>query len=229
MKIKYLHGSNVVSIQPSRNRAKFPAIAQIEAYWEGLRNGRPMPARSEVDPRGLTEVLEYAFILEKVAPGLARIRLAGSHINDLMGMEVRGMPVSSLFLPEARAELQKALETAFTGPASVRFNLAGDTGFTRPSLEAQMYFAPLKDETGAPTRILGALQSSGRIGRAPRRFNIRNMEVNALLQEVGEAAPNRNTRIPGFAEHATGFKAAAVSAKAPAAKNPHLQLVTSTE
>ncbi len=41
----------------------YPAIAQVDAYWEALRNGRLMPERAEVDPRGLECALEYAFIL----------------------------------------------------------------------------------------------------------------------------------------------------------------------
>lgn len=228
MKIEYMNGSNVISIQPMRSKAKFPAIAMVEAYWEGLRNGRPMPARAEVDPRGISDALEYAFILEKIAPGHARIRLAGNHLNELMGMEVRGMPMTSLFLPAARIEVQKALELAFSKPASVRLNLGGDTGFTRPNLEAQMFLAPMKDEKGLPTRILGALQSNGKIGRAPRRFEVRNMDVNTLFGEVREvhgasdpfapARPSEPTtpteptaskkprrHIPGLAEHATGF------------------------
>ncbi len=205
MNIEYLKGDKVISLQPARRQAKFPAVSQVEAYWEGLRNGRPMPARAEVNPRGITDALEFAFVLEKIAPGMARIRVAGRHLNELMGMEVRGMPISAMFLPEARARLQNAMETAFTAPATIRFSLAGDTGFTRPALEAQLFLAPLRDDTGRPTRLLGALQSSGRIGRAPRRFGIREIEVNRLLGEPGEAAPLARRTIPGFAEHAQGL------------------------
>ncbi|MCP5038086.1 MAG: PAS domain-containing protein [Rhodobacteraceae bacterium] len=230
MKIDNLRGSNVISIQPIRSRVNFPAISMVEAYWEGLRNTRPMPARREVDPRGISDALEYAFILEKIAPGLARIRLAGSHINDLLGMEVRGMPLTALFLPEARTQVQNALEAAFGKPASVRLDLAGDTGMTRPKLGAQMYLAPLKDEQGAPTRILGALQSQGRIGRAPRRFCVRGVDISALMGEVGEATKRSPRNIPGFAEHATGFKPA-TDCPAPKKTNrkSHLRLICDNE
>ena len=236
MKIEYLRGENVISIQPIRSQVKFPAIAQVEAYWEGLRNGRPMPARSEVDPRGISDALEFAFILEKIAPGMARIRLAGSHLNDLLGMEVRGMPITSLFLPEARIEVQKALETAFSSPASVRLNLAGDKGMTRPNLEAQMFFAPLRDEKGAPTRVLGALQSNGRIGRAPRRFNVRSTEVNALFGEVGTGSQAQQNaakprEIPGYEAYKTELKAQPVQnvAQIQPAQKSHLTLVYNSD
>ena len=37
-----------------------------------------------------------------MAPSVARFRLAGAHLSELMGMEVRGMPMTALFLPDAR-------------------------------------------------------------------------------------------------------------------------------
>ncbi|HHS94645.1 MAG TPA: PAS domain-containing protein [Rhodobacterales bacterium] len=178
---EYIHGDKVISIQPIRSRALYPAIGQVETYWEGLRNGRLMPARSEVDPRGIAPALEFAFILEKIAPGLARIRLAGMHLNDLLAMEVRGMPITAMFLPEARREMQGVLEAVLDTPAAVRLTLTGDRGFGRSPLDGQMLLLPMRDETGAPSRILGALQTRGKIGRGPRRFAIHDIETKPLL------------------------------------------------
>lgn len=224
MDIDYFKDGKVISLNPLRRKARFPAVGQVEAYWEGLRNGRPMPARAEVDPRGITDALAYAFVLEKIAPGMARLRVAGRHLSELMGMEVRGMPFSTLFLPEARSRLQEAMETAFTAPASLRLSLAGDTGFTRPPLEARLFFAPLRDEQGRPTRLLGALQSSGRIGRAPRRFAIREIEVNRLLGEPGQAAPLARRATRGL-EHQDASRPAV--ARRP--RKPRLELVYSAD
>lgn len=184
MKVEYMQGSNVVSISPIRARLNFPAIGCIEAYWEGLRDGRVMPARAEIDPRGIADVLEYAFVLERIAPGLARIRLAGMHLNDLMAMEVRGMPLTAMLLPEARREMQRVLDTVMTTPAAVRLSLASDTGFGRKPLEAQMILLPIRDSEGHATRIFGALQARGEIGRAPRRFAIRDIETKPLMGDA---------------------------------------------
>ncbi len=74
-------------------------IRQAEAYWTALLTGRGVPMRSQIDPRGLENILEYTFILERIAPGLARYRLAGSHLNNLAGMEVRGMPLTTFLNP----------------------------------------------------------------------------------------------------------------------------------
>ena len=47
--------------------------------------------------------LEYAFILEKRRPPGRRVSgWLGMHLTDLMGMEVRGMPLTALFTPEAQ-------------------------------------------------------------------------------------------------------------------------------
>ncbi|NCU21311.1 PAS domain-containing protein, partial [Candidatus Falkowbacteria bacterium] len=86
------------------------ALADLRSYWEALRQGRPVPARAEVDPRGIERALDYTFLLERIAPGMGRFRLAGMHLNDLMGMEVRGMPLSTFFAPLSRKPAAELLE-----------------------------------------------------------------------------------------------------------------------
>lgn len=209
MTIDYFRGDKIVPIRPLRQRALFPALGVVEGYWEGLRDGRLMPARGEVDPRGIAPALEFAFILEKLAPGLARIRLAGMHLNEIMAMEVRGMPITALFLPDARREMQGVLEQVFDAPSAVRLTLAGDTGFGRSPLEGQMILLPMRDDAGVPSRILGALQTHGDIGRGPRRFTIRDIETKPLRgapqpRPLGKDA-GPETRRAAFSERARGL------------------------
>lgn len=232
-------GDKIVSFHPVRSRAVYPALRQVEAYWEAVREGRLMPARSEIDPRGMASSLEFAFILEKIAPGLARIRLGGMHLNELMAMEVRGMPVTAMFLPEARREMQKVLESVLDTPAAVRLTLAGERGLRRGHLEGDMLLLPLRDDMGAPTRILGALQTHGPIGRGPRRFAIRDIETKPLLGDPLATARHPNAAAiwdvarttapePGKSPPpATARRIAALNRKtdAPDAAHPHLRLV----
>ena len=181
MKIEYLRKGNVVSLLSARQTKSYPAIAQVEAYWDGLRNGRLCPTRQEVDPRGIAGALHEAFILEKIAPGLARIRLAGQHLNDIMDMEVRGMPISVFFQADARKELHRALEALFDMPAQVTLSLSTEPGAFRKPIEAQMVMLPLRDEDGQITRVLGALQVDGTLKRGPHRFSIRSVETTAII------------------------------------------------
>ena len=65
----------------------YSAISQVECYWHGLYHARgEIPARNEVDPRGIEQVLEYAMLMERIGPGIARIRLAGMHLTDYLGI-----------------------------------------------------------------------------------------------------------------------------------------------
>ena len=195
MKIEYLKDGNVVALASVRRERKFPAIAQIEAYWHGLRNGRLMPTRSDVDPRGISDNLTYAFVLERIAPGHARIRLAGQHLSDILSMEVRGMPISSFFQPQARDEIQEALENAFSMPAEVSLTLRSESSMFQGGLDAQMILLPLKDVEGRVTRMLGALQVEGKLGRGPLRFDIRSVEVTPLTAEMTKAQKSHQAEL----------------------------------
>lgn len=175
--------TNVVSIFDHRAELRFPAIAQTEAYWEALRGTRLMPDRADVNPRGIENLLEYAFIGERIAPGLVRLRLAGMHMSDLVGMEVRGMPLSSFIVPHERQQMAEAIDQMFDSPACVTLTLRAETGVGRDSLDAKIILLPLKSDFGDVSRVLGAFVTNGKIGRAPRRFNILETDVRPLLKD----------------------------------------------
>lgn len=206
----------------------YKAIAQVDAYWEGLRAGRPMPDRAEVDPRGLGDALEFAFLLEHVAPGIGRVRISGMHLRDLLGMEVRGMPLTAFFVPEARARISRVLESVVTAPQVADVTLTGERGIGKPLLPARLYLAPLAVEGRASPRILACLESHGSIGRSPRRFDIEQVQLRRIVATRGpepsaetRAEPRRDAPQPGLAEPAADF----AHRPATGAGRPHLRLV----
>ena len=199
------------------------AIAQVDGYWEALRAGRLMPNRSEVDPRGLEGALEYAFILEYIAPGVGRIRVAGMQLTDLLGMEVRGMPLTALIAPQSRDRIGRLLETVVAAPKVADVTLTGERGIGRPPLAARMYLAPLGSNGNDAPRVLGCLQSEGAVGRTPRRFDVDAIHLRRIVETAGPvptppATPARPPAIPGFAEPARDFAASPQN-------RPHLRLV----
>ena len=181
---------NIVSLTHIRDLTAGSALAQIEAYWQTQRRGRLVPARSDIDPRGLTGVLEYAFVLERISSGLARFRVAGAHLRNLVGMEVRGMPLSALFTPEAREPLSDMISAAFDTPAIIRADIVSQGGFARAPMEGAMVLLPLRSDLGDITRILGGLSLSGEVGRTPRRLEIAHQSRNSL---TGYAGPEVST------------------------------------
>ncbi|WP_224823688.1 PAS domain-containing protein [Cognatishimia sp. MH4019] len=155
-------------------------IAQVEAYWSEQRKGALVPTRADINPRGIEAALPSAFILERVAPGIARFRLAGGNLCDLMGMDVRGMPITAMMDVDARVKLVTPLEAVFKKPAIARFSLLSPRGISRPALDATMALFPLTDGNGNVTRALGCFVSNSRAGRTPRRFAIEDMQVDAI-------------------------------------------------
>lgn len=218
---------NVVVMNRIHTDNRFSAIQEVSAYWEALRGDRIMPKRSEIDPRGIEHALENAFVLERIAPGLARMRVAGSHLNDLMGMEVRGMPVTSFFTPAGRKTLSDILEDVFERPAVVDLTLTAERGIGKPPLEARMLLLPMTSDLGDVSRILGCLVAKGEIGRQPRRFEISGSTMRVLTKAPEQfTAPAQPTKaaepVRGFAETKCALDR---TAPHPQPKAPFLKLV----
>lgn len=192
---------------------RFAMIAQVRAYWEALREDGALPQRARIDPRGIEGALANSFLLERIAPGVARFRLAGMHLADIMGMDVRGMPFSSLFEPAGRDNLSARVDQVFTTPCILDLCLEAERGMGRPALSGRMILLPVRGESGADL-ALGCLATEGMIGRNPRRFT-----CGRTLQERILAV--RTDTPSGFAEEAAPF--------APAKAHPYLRLVKSDD
>lgn len=171
--------------------ASAPALQQLRAYWESLRIGGRLPLRSDIDPRGMAAALDQVFLIERIAPGHARFRLAGNQFHDLMGMDVRGMPLSSLFDPGARARLEQGLTGLFDDAAGLHFGLEAERGIGRAALGGRMLLLPLRGGVGDPAMALGALVVEGAIGRAPRRFAISSQRSETLFDGPAAARIDR--------------------------------------
>jgi hypothetical protein len=173
--------SNVIDFTARRESAAPRPLREVEAYWELLRDGRLVPDRSEVDPRGFPGALAQSFLIERIAPGLARIRVTGRHLCDLMGIDMQGLPLTSLFLPEARPTIIEILSAVFEEPAVARATLLSPGGIGRRKLEARLLILPLRDDQGDVTRGLGCLVAEGAIGRTPRRFAVDRFQCQTLI------------------------------------------------
>ena len=192
-------------------------IAELRAYWEALRDGEMLPRRDRVDPRGIAGALEHSFLIERIGTGLARFRIAGMAYNDLMGMDIRGMPISSLFLGEARIRLQMELERLFRGPAILSMTLQAERGLGRGALSGRMVILPMIGQQGSSDLAIGCVELQGEIGRTPRRFGI----SDARIEQIAAPAPTATKTAPAFAEETAVF----VRAPRPQPGVPHLKLV----
>lgn len=220
----------VITMTGRRNRTGYRAVNLVEAYWHALRGRSGVPRRSEIDPRGIEDALEYAFILEKIAPGLARLRIAGMHLSELMGVEVRGMPISAFIPPAKRAGFSEMLDEVMNAPAIARIDLRGEEGLGRPALRGQMILLPLTNDFAEVTRVLGCLETHGPVGRAPRRFEITGSDLRPLGPSGAWAAredrPAPASREQSFQEPPARFTGAPAKTRA---RPDYLRLIKSDD
>ncbi|MFD1344544.1 PAS domain-containing protein [Litorisediminicola beolgyonensis] len=224
--MRFDSGPKKVFFMSEREKLRRTApLRLIESYWQALRSAaEPIPARSRVDPRGIEDALEYAFIVEILAPGTGRLRVAGGHLNDLMGHTAAGLPLSALFDQDARERMSAALGEIGTRPALLRAELISDAvlGFGR--VTGDMVLLPLRSQSGATDRLLGGLVTVGRIGRNARRFSLSGL----TLEEIPLRAPLIETAALPERKRAYG-SARNRDAAAPVSERPHLKLVVSND
>lgn len=159
----------------------------LETYWAGLREGNELPQRSQIDPCAITNILADTFVVQQTAPGNARFRVAGAHIVQLMNMDVRGMPLSTIIAPGDRERFAGALTTLFARPARLRFLLLSNVRTGQPEVAGRMTLLPLRRGFGGATHAIGSLVTCGPPGRAPYRFTITSCTISPL--RLGQDAP----------------------------------------
>lgn len=171
-------------------------IEGLRAHWFSLRGGRLVPDRVDIGAAGLGPALDHAFILERIAPGAARLRLAGRHLIDLMGMEVRGMPFCALFNPPSRGRVSDVLESVFRGPQLADLALNVPAAGHDTACPGRMLLMPLKSDLGDVTRALGCLIAETGPGPGPRRLTLIGEAFEPLLPGAPVLAPGA---APGLA------------------------------
>ena len=144
-------------------------LSVLERYWREMRGDQSMPQRDAMDPASIDGVLPYSFILERVGFGLARFRVSGQKINDMMQMETRGMPISAFFAGPARPQLSDLIERCFSEPAIARFHVTAPRKLGR-GVGAKWLLLPLAGVDGIPVRLMGAMVMDGAGFTQPPKF-----------------------------------------------------------
>lgn len=222
MRATFGERGNVTELARYRTSMRHPVLTDLLDHWESLRAGRIAPHRAEIDPRRIEDVLEHAFILEMVEDGAPRFRIAGMHLCDLMGMEIRTMPAASLFVPAERDRFNEVLQRIVSVPEIMELDLLprmpGDGS-------AQMLLLPIRNDKGAITRILGALVATGLSAERPQRFTIAASRTTRIIAQVFDRI---NEPVAGFAEPMLAYQPGAHAIARPARQSrPHLRLVKS--
>jgi len=166
----------------------FDGLAQVRAYWEGMRRNGVLPTRAALDPRGFGNVLDRVFLAERIGPGLVQVRIAGSGLAVLAGTDLRGLPLSCIFAPASRPVLAQVLETVLCTPVVAEVDLASDHE-RQGQLAARLILLPLAVE-GASRQLLGAISfADSRLSPCKLQIMARREEMLTIRPVVPDQTP----------------------------------------
>ncbi|MBZ9794094.1 PAS domain-containing protein [Mesorhizobium sp. ES1-4] len=94
-------------------------------YWNRLRDGRPAPKRSEVEPADIKSLLADTFILERDTRGQAVFRLAGTRLCACYGRELKGFSFPSLWREKDQRLVSRLIHGVFDQKSVVLINFEG--------------------------------------------------------------------------------------------------------
>jgi hypothetical protein len=124
-------------------------------YWNRLRDGRPAPRRTEIEPAHIKQLLADTFILEKDARGEAIFRLAGTRLCATYGRELKGYAFPLLWSHRDQRMIARLAHSAFHDKSVivVTFDGTSEAGRSNPF---EMVLLPLEGGLGSP-RSVGAI------------------------------------------------------------------------
>lgn len=94
-------------------------------YWDRLRQGRPAPKRTDIEPADIKKLLGDTFILERDTRGEAVFRLAGTRLCAVYGRELKGFGFSSLWREPDRHLVTRLTSSVFLTKSVVAFEFEG--------------------------------------------------------------------------------------------------------
>lgn len=156
-----------------QNEMKLQGSTELFQYWNRLRDGRPAPQRTEIEPADIKSLLADTFILELDARGAAVFRLAGTRLCATHGRELKGFTFASLWIGRDQAMIARLYNAAFTDKTVICVTYQGHTDTQRQN-EFELLLLPLSGGRESP-RCLGIVSAATRpfwLGADPIHFNV---------------------------------------------------------
>lgn len=150
---------------------------ELFQYWNGLRNGRPAPKRTEIEPSDIRSLLADTFILERDARGEAIFRLAGTRLCAIYGRELKGFAFASLWKEKDQRLIARLAFSAFEMKSVVVITFSGLSRGKR-SNPFELLLLPLDGGSESP-RCMGIVSAGARpfwLGADP----VREAQIEAV-------------------------------------------------
>lgn len=188
--------NRVVHLGNYRSDMRYPAISEVRAYWEALRDGRAAPYR----PRSIRAASSGRSNMPSFWNGLRRRRHGsawpGCTSPISWGWRCGACRFHLLHPGCAGGNRHHPGERVFRA-ADGRADHCGEIGSGQARASGQILLLPLRSDLGDVSRALGCLVTEGPIGRTPRRFEVRESLAAPIAATVPD--PGRPVAaLPGF-------------------------------
>lgn len=171
------------------------------AYWDKVRGNRATPRRFEIDPGKIAGILPSTFILERLDPETYRFRLAGTHVCDMFGSELRGTNFLSGWSHSDRTSLVRHLAALSKQGAIETIHLEA-APVARASTSFEAILLPLRHTGDTIDRVLGALaplappQWLGELPLTSKRIISQELTWPAGIDNAAQKHPATDTPVP---------------------------------
>ena len=137
---------------------KHPSNRELFAYWNERRGNRLAPARGDIEPSAIRQLLGDTFVL--ATDGIAHhpFRLAGTRLCALFGRELKGESFVKLWERPGQTAMRELLAVVLEEKVGVVASVTGATSDDKLlAVNLELLLLPLAHESRAEARLLGAL------------------------------------------------------------------------
>jgi hypothetical protein len=132
-----------------------PGTTELFLYWNRLRDGKPAPLRTQIEPVDIRTHLADTFILEQGMRKDVTFRLAGTRVCAIYGRELKDYAFLSLFSLGDMGLIKRLVNACFAEKTVSMITFDG-VSRGRRVLGFDAIFMPLAN-TAESTRLFGAL------------------------------------------------------------------------
>jgi hypothetical protein len=169
-------GSGESSVAAYLNK---PELLRLFDYWRSLRQGRPMPSKSDIDPLDIGWALSRIYLMD-YRPGEGFIyRLAGTETASVFGRSnLKGLNLRDVVNPERLPLIESAWMRVVEEHSIVCMSGMVYFGVDRTSVGERLLL-PLADESGgAVTGVLGMTVTEWVTGEVPEE--VKQAQIKAI-------------------------------------------------
>ncbi|HBA44045.1 MAG TPA: hypothetical protein DCZ07_13830 [Alphaproteobacteria bacterium] len=120
---KETFGRRQQAIEQFRRSAGSPELfgksQQLADYWFNLKKSGLLPEKKTINPRDLQSLLPQIVMLERDEAGLFKVRLSGTGITELWGIEPTGKEFLAHAALQNRDKVQSLLQSALQQPCGL--------------------------------------------------------------------------------------------------------------